>query len=79
MRLDCEDVRLELAGLVSGELDETTTGLVRAHISGCHGCARELAEIGSTITVLRDAPLQDEPGTDLEPRVLELATLESVG
>jgi hypothetical protein len=79
MSLDCEAIRLELAGFISEELDGATTSLIRDHLSGCDDCARELAALRGTIAALRAAPLQEEPGAELERRVLELATLESVG
>jgi Anti-sigma-K factor rskA/Putative zinc-finger len=75
----CEEVRLELPGLLSGELGTQTAISVNVHLRDCEECARELGELRRTVQVLRAAPLQDLVTPDLEKSVFELAAFEDIG
>lgn len=75
----CEEMRVELAGFIAGELDDATRARVAVHLAECAHCPKELAELRQTIGVLREAPLQNAPDPKLEARVFELAGLERIG
>jgi hypothetical protein len=75
----CDEVRLELPGLLSGELGTQIAISVNVHLRDCAACARELEELRGTVLLLRDAKLQDLVTPDLERRVFELAAFEDVG
>jgi anti-sigma-K factor RskA/putative zinc finger protein len=75
----CEEVRLDLSALLSGELDAGEMRRVNSHLAECKECSRELVELRDTIALLVRAPMQDEPAAELEHRVFELAALEPLG
>jgi hypothetical protein len=75
----CEEVRLELPGLLGGELGTQTAISVRVHLRECDACSRELAELQDTVTVVRRTPLKDLVTPGLEKRVFELAAFEDIG
>jgi hypothetical protein len=75
----CEEVRLELPGLLSGELGTQTAISVNIHLRDCSLCFRDLEQLRSTLHMLRHASLQFDPDPDLEDRVFELTSFEEIG
>ena len=75
----CEEVRLELPSLLSGELGTQTAISVNIHLRDCAACTRDLEELRATVYVLRHAPLQYDADPDLEARVFELTSFEEIG
>jgi hypothetical protein len=75
----CEVIRVELPGLISGELSTQTAITVNVHLRECDACSRELDELRETITILSAAPLQAQVDPGLEQRVFDVAALEQVG
>jgi hypothetical protein len=75
----CEEVRLELPRLLTGELGTQTAISVNVHLRDCTMCSNELGELRGAIRVLREAPLQYDADPDLEDRVFELTSFEEIG
>lgn len=75
----CEEVRVELPSLLSGELGTQTAISVNIHLRDCAACSRDLEELRSAIHILRHAPLQYDADPDLEDRVFELTSFEAIG
>lgn len=75
----CEEVRLELPGLLTGELGTQIAISVNVHLRDCAACTGELGELRGAIRVVREAPLQYDPDPDLEDRVFELTSFEGIG
>jgi hypothetical protein len=75
----CEEVRLELPALLSGELGTQTAISVNIHLRDCAACARELEELRGAVEILLNAPLQYDADPDLEQRVFELTSFEDIG
>jgi Anti-sigma-K factor rskA, C-terminal/Putative zinc-finger len=75
----CEEVRVELPGLLRGELGTQTAISVNIHLRDCAACSIELEELRDTIKVLREIPLQYDPDPDLEQRVFMLTSFEEIG
>jgi anti-sigma factor (TIGR02949 family) len=55
--MDCRTASMLLQPCFDGELDEGTAAMVRAHISGCEACSREMA----ALQALRDAMKRSVP------------------
>ena len=75
----CQEVRLELPGLLSGEIGTQTAISVNVHLRECAACSLELSELRHVVDIVRRAPLQEQPDAGLEKRVFELASLEDIG
>jgi hypothetical protein len=73
------EIRFELPALLAGTLDPEAASAVRAHLDECSACRLDLEELARTISLLRDAPVEEIPPTSLENRVFSAAELESVG
>jgi hypothetical protein len=75
----CEEIRIELPSLLTGELGTQTAISVNIHLRDCAACARDLEELRGVVQVLRHAPLQFDADPDLEERVFELTSFEEIG
>jgi anti-sigma factor RsiW len=53
--MDCETMRVELPGYVSGKLDPSSAAPVRAHLQTCGACRDELAQIQRLDKLLEEA------------------------
>jgi anti-sigma factor RsiW len=53
--MDCETMRVELPGYVSGKLDPSSAAPVRAHLQTCGACRDELAQIHRLDKLLEEA------------------------
>ena len=57
--MNCEQISLELVGLLYDELDSTDANLVREHLEQCDGCRREWIELQETVGAL-DGDVADD-------------------
>lgn len=62
--MKCEEVKLELPGLLFGELSESERERLLSHISKCDGCRREWNELKSTEAVMMELG-EEEPPADM--------------
>jgi anti-sigma factor RsiW len=53
--MECETMRVELPGYVSGKLDPSSAAPVRAHLQTCGACRDELAQIQRLDKLLKEA------------------------
>lgn len=74
----CEEVRVELPLLLSGELSGPALEELEAHVESCGACAAELADLRVVTALAAYAPLEHEPPPQLEDHVFGFVELEPV-
>jgi len=74
MKVDCHEVEDYLGLYAEGELSETQSSVVRAHLSTCEACALLALEMEFTISLCREFPELDPP-----PRLIERVLQETIG
>ncbi len=68
--MTCEDVRSLLAEQALGTLTGADDLAVRRHLRSCAGCRAELAALGEGLAMFARAAHDQEPPSELAPRVL---------
>jgi anti-sigma factor RsiW len=61
--MNCSEIQDVATLWLSGELEEARSSQVRAHLEGCAGCARAMAEDASLDVRIRKALGEEEPAT----------------
>lgn len=55
-RFTCDELAEQLTAYLDDALDQPTRAGVRAHLSGCEGCARYLDQFRATVRALGEQP-----------------------
>jgi Anti-sigma-K factor rskA len=76
--LSCDDVRLELAGVATGDIPPAKRTALEAHIDQCNACRSELRDLRETIDAAGALPLEQEAPEDLERDVFRFIELDRV-
>lgn len=74
--MNCDELRLELAGLATGDLSREQRAVIEEHLPTCTRCRRELEEIGQTIHLTQTTPLRDEVPGHLEREVFSFVEVD---
>jgi len=74
MKVDCHEVEDYLGLYAEGELSETQSSMVRAHLSNCEACALLALEMEFTISLCKQFPELEPP-----PRLIERVLQETIG
>lgn len=61
--MKCEEARIQLADLVTGEASQTSTKKLEQHLMDCAGCRREFAGLGELSAGLRMMEPTKPPGS----------------
>lgn len=72
----CHEIRLDLPGYLSAELDPARAAVLDDHLAECGACLAELSELDLVTTALSRSGLEHRPPGHLEREVLTLVTLE---
>jgi anti-sigma factor (TIGR02949 family) len=69
----CEDMELELHGLLDGELDAVHAARVEAHLASCPDCAAKYARLQALKTAIRGDGVAETAPAALKARLASLA------
>ena len=72
--MGCRKARSELAGLLGGELPGHAGRRIEKHLDRCEECRRELASLKQVTSLVRAAPLEHAPPSELEERTIAVVT-----
>jgi len=62
--MNCKDAKIEMPGLLFGEISETERERLMKHITGCKDCKREWSELKATEAVMLELG-EEEPPRDI--------------
>ncbi len=67
--LDCEEVRALASDHVDGDLDETSSTRLHAHLGWCGPCQAFISTFSKTVNLLKRIP-QESPPPGLKERII---------